>query len=452
MRNFPTHFWTRFTVEHKDRIAFIRPDGANAITTETYWEWTRRVQRLAVGLMDIGFESGARIGIVARNCQEWVDIAFAAWMVGGCVVPLPSDRDRKETLRCLARAGADWIVVFDDAGLQTLRGQGNLPDHLKFVSLKKLPGNKLDNVFDLDGLLEKGKYRQQRGALNDLGKRTFEVSPDAPALVLYPFEPGDDPHGAFFGGGKLAVMLEYLGADLQLDDHDQVATLVNFGWFYGLLVTLATLLSGKTVHIAEGVAELEGKLGLLKPTVLVSGPAYVEGQSRRWKERLESAPGFLTDASQGGFVFGRALAVVGEKAAKKVLYDPIRSDLGGRVRRLFLIGESQGLQASDDVYEILESAGVDVLGMFGLPECGISHIERVGAQRRHSVGRPVQGYVCKIADARGEESGMILIKADVLADGYWDNAGPRDRDDEGFLRTHVLGHLASGYLFLDSNP
>lgn len=452
MRNFPTHFWTRFTVDYKDRVAFVRPDGANAIVSETYWEWTRRVQRLAVGLLDAGFESGARIGFVARNCQEWLDLAFAAWMLGGCVVPLPSDRDRKESLKCLARTGADWIVVYDEAGLGALRGQGNLPEHLRFVSLKKLVNNKLPNVFDNDALSERGRYRQQRGAMNDLAKRTYELSPELPALVLFPFEPGDDPHGAYFQGGKLAVMLEYLGADMQLEDTDLVATLVGFGWYFGALATLAAMLQGRTVALAEGVNDLEARLLLLKPTVLLAGPAYVEGQSRGWKERIEKAPGFMTEASEGPLGLGRALSILGEKAARKILYDPIRQELGGRARRLYLIGESQGMQVSDDAYEILEHAGVDVLAMFGLPETGITHLERAGAQRRHSVGRPVQGYVCKIDGARGEESGIILIRSDVLSDGYWDNTGPRSRDEDGYLVTHILGHIASGYLFLDSKP
>jgi long-chain acyl-CoA synthetase len=453
MRNFPTHFWTRFTVDFKDRIAFVRPDGESAIASETYWEWTRRIQRLAVGLLDAGFESGTRIGFIAKNSQEWLDLAFAAWMVGGCVVPLPSDRDRRESLKCLARCGADWIVVSDEPGLVALRGPGNLPDHLRYVSLKPLTANKLEGVFDFDTLVQRGKYRQQRGAMNDLGKRTYEIDPALATLILFPFEAEDDPHGSFFQGGKLAVMLEYLGGDLQLEESDQLAVLINYGWFYGFLLTVATLLQGRTVVIADGAADLEGHLSLLKPTVLVSGPAYIEGQTRGWKERIEKAPDFMTDASETRAMgLGRALALVGEKAAKKVLYDPIRQDLGGRVNRLYLAAETQGAQPSDDVYEILESAGTAVLGMFGLPEAGISHIERIGATRRHSAGRPVQGYVCKIADARGEESGMVLLRSDVLSDGYWDKTGPRTLDADGYLQTHVVGHSVSGYLFLDSNP
>jgi long-subunit acyl-CoA synthetase (AMP-forming) len=321
------------------------------------------------------------------------------------------------------------------------------------VSLKPLTANKIEGNLDFEALMERGKYRQKRGAMNDLGKRTYEIDPSLATLILFPFEPEEDPHGAFYHGGKLAVMLEYLGGDLQLEDSDQLAVLINYGWFYGFLLTVATLLQGQTVIVADGTAELESNLSLLKPTVLVSGPAYIEGQTRGWKERIERAPDFMTETGENRPLgLGRALALVGEKAAKKVLYDPIRQDLGGRVKRLYLAAETQGAQPSDDVYEILESAGTTVLGMFGLPESGISHIQRPGATRRHSAGRPVQGYVCKIADARGEESGMVLLRSDVLSEGYWDKIGPRMLDADGYLQTHVVGHAVSGYLFLDSNP
>ncbi|HSN84065.1 MAG TPA: AMP-binding protein, partial [Polyangiales bacterium] len=88
-----------------------------------------------------------------------------------------------------------------------------------------------------------------------------------------------------------------------------------------------------------------------------------------------------------------------------------------------------------------------VLGIWGLPECGVSHLERLGARERGSVGRPVQGYVCKIADAKGEEPGEILIRSDVLFEGYWDETGPREIVD-GYLRTGVEGRVESGFLFL----
>lgn len=451
MRNFPTHFWTRFTVEFKDRTAFVTVDasGKNPVShPTTYWEWTRRVQRLAVGLMDAGFESGTRMGIVARNCPEWLDLAFAVWMAGGCVVPLPADRERRETLRCLARSGADWIATYDESGLLELRGQGaNLPEHLHWVSLKELKGNKQNHVHDLKTLDERGKHRAQRGALDELAKRTYNLSPGLPALIVFPFETSSDPHGATFAGGKLAVLLEYLGGDLHLAETDIFAVLTSYSWFYGTLMTLAALLQGRTLAIADGLANLEAALPVLKPTVLVCGPATIEGQLQVWRDHIEKAPNFLKDDQPFGF--GRALATLGERAARKVLYEPVQAYFGGRLDRILLTTDTAHLhQVSDEVLDILEHAKIKVLGTFGIPEAGITHVERPEARRRHSVGRPVQGFVCKIDGAKTDDSGPVFVKSDVLFQGYWDEKGPRTPDENGFLDTGVHGVITNGYLFL----
>ena len=452
MRNFATHSWTRFTVDHKDRPAVLRVErGAKGPerVSQTYFEWTRRVQRLAIGLMDAGLEVGQRVGMVARNCPEWLELAWAVWMVGGVVVPLASGRERRETLRCLARAGADWIVVYDEAGLLDIRGQGaNLPDHLRWICLKDIKAARQESVSDIAHLLERGKYRAQRGALDDLAKRMYTLAPDAPALILFAFEPGDDPHGATFGGGKLAVMLEYLGGDLQLDDSDVLAVLMGYSWFYGVLLTMAAMLQGRTLAIADGLAELEADFGVLQPTVIACGPATIESQLKIWQAHIERAPNFLKD--ENPFGFARALQMIGEKAAAKVLYEPVRSYFGGKVARILLGTHAENFApVADEVLDILDASGVSVCGMFGIPEAGITHLERPEARRRHSVGRPIQGYVAKIKGAKTDESGPLLVKSDVLFSGYWDQKGPREIGEDGYLDTGAIGHISSAFLFLE---
>lgn len=449
IRNFSTFVWKRFE-EMRDRIAFVEagPDGVQPLL---FREWTRDVQRLAMGLLDAGFAPGDRIAIVASGCRHWLDIAFAAWLNGGVVVPLVSGRDRKETLRCLARAGCDWIASDTHKNLGEIRGQGDkLPDHLRWLSFEKLRiGKPAPNVLELPDLVDTGRDLMKRGKLDVLAKRTYELDASAPAMIVYPFDPGDDPHGAFFTGGKLAVMLESLGADLQLDDKDRFAPLLSLGWFLGSLTTIATLLQGATVVMAENARELEDRLNELQPTVMLTGPAWIEGQAHNWRERLESAPDFLKNIEGQGGPKGlaRALAAFGSSAAKSVLRDPIRRDLGDKVERIYLAGGS----CPDEVFDVLESAELPVLGIWGLPECGISHLERIGARERGSVGRPVQGYVCKIADAKADEAGEILVRSDVLFEGYWDEAGPREIIDD-YLHTGVRGRVKSGFLFLTDQP
>ncbi len=445
MKNFSTHFWTRFTGDTlKKRIAFVEPSDEGVEVT-TFWEWTRRIQKLAIALLEEGFEPGTRMGLIARTSRDWYDLAFATWMAGGCVVPLVPGRTRAETLRCLARSGTEWIAVDHESALVELRGQGGkLPDHLKWISLDPLSSKHRDNVFDLDALDEVGRYRAQRGAVKELAKVAFEIEPSSAALILFDPESSDDPHGAFYSSGRLAVMLEYLGGDLFADEAEEtLAVLLNNGWFHAFLVSVATLLRGQRLAVADGLRELSEQLDRLSPTTLLCGPAFIEAHTAEWRERIEHAPDFLTE-EDGNFGFKNALSRIGEKAAQRVLYDPIRSDMGGALERIYLVGG----RAPEEVLDILENARMPALGLWGLPEAGVSHVERPGARRRGSVGRPIEGYVCKIDGAKAEASGEILLRSDTLFEGYWDERGPREIVD-GYLHSGIEGHLKSGFLFVE---
>lgn len=464
MRNFPTHFWKRFQ-DHKERTAFISPSSTDAKSpaTETYWEWTRRVQRLALGLMDAGMAPGTRVGMVAPNSQQWLDTAFAAWLIGACIVPLTPDRDRRETLRCLARSGCDWIVVRNENARLDLRGQSaSFPEHLQWIVLegdasasKNTSKNTANTpIHYLQTIDATGRDLGRRGHLNKLAERTYALDPGAPALILFEPEPGPDPHGAFFSSGKLAVMLEYLGRDLPFGDDATLAVLLSYGWLSAPLITAAALLNGHCIATAPTLSELNDNLPTLRPTHLVCGPAFLESQSDRLQKRIESAPEFIKKISSIGSESNtptafesltRAVGTLGERAAQKLLYDPLLKELGGRLQSIYVWNG----RVPKDVYDLLDQMKIEVLGHFGLPECGVSHIEHPGARRPNSVGRPVQGYVCKIDGAKADRPGPILIRSDTLFDGYWSEQGPRHIDDHGYLHTNITGHLQSGYLFID---
>jgi long-chain acyl-CoA synthetase len=445
MRNFATHFWTKFQEVREDQaFAFV---GEGGVEQESYREWTLRVQRLAMGLMQAGLEPGTRIGMIAPNSRAWLDVAFAGWLIGACVVPLVPDRDRRETLRCLARSGCDWIVLRDQPARLALRGQANLPDHLRWIVLEgDDAGPGIQTYRELES---QGRDRLRRGGLNELAKRTYELAADLPVLMLFEPEPGDDPHGAHYSGAKLAVMLEQLGRSLSFKDEARVAVIMNYGWFSAALFSFAALLAGKTLLTASSLSELRANLKPLRPTHLVCGPAFLEGQASRWLERLEKAPEFVrrlteTEATPSGSqTLNRALGLIGERAAQKLFYEPMLEDFGGRLEAIHVF---EG-RVPEEVLDILEHTRVEVLSHWGVPECGVSHVEHRGARRRGSVGRPIEGYAARIADARAEGVGEILVRSDVLFDGYWDEQGPRTVE-QGWLHTGTTGRMESGYLFV----
>ncbi|MEC9443298.1 MAG: AMP-binding protein [Myxococcota bacterium] len=452
MRNFAMHFW-RTIAGHGDAIALVSPGENNTLTEVTFNEWVRRVHRLAVGLMEKGVEPGTRVGLISQNCTDLLTFAASAWVVGACLVPLVPGRERRELLRCLARSGTEWIVVRDRDGLDQIRGQAaNLPEHLQWVLLDGDKAPTAPNVHTLDAILEAGHYRERRGGEKQLAKRMFEQPLEQPTTIFFAPEPGDDPHGAFFDGERTASLISNLGQDLLLEEDDRVALILSYGWFHAFLVAMATLFQGKAVVTADSLGDVIGNLGVLAPTHLLTGPAFLEGQARKWQSRIEAAPEFLKKMTEepdqkNRFSLSRALGVFGERAADRVLAEPIRQDLGVSLRAIYVV---EG-KLPDEVHGVLSRAQIQLLGLHGYPECGITHLERIGAQRRNSVGRPLQGVACKIEDARGDEAGQILIRSESMARGYWDEEGPRTVK-QGWLYTGDIGRIEEGFLLIGAAP
>lgn len=451
MRNFPMHLW-RTLGEYDDAPALIEPAQAGVEQT-SYKDWMRRIRRLAIGLMEEGLEPGQRIGLVSTNCTEWLTFAVAAWTAGACLVPLVPNQDRRATLRKLARSGAEWIVVRDRAGLDHVRGQGgDLPEHLRWVVFAEDAIPDAATIYTLRDLFESGRYRELRGGDKQLAKRMFALAEDQANLILFDPLEDQDPHGAFFDSPRMARLCEDLGEDLFPNGGtaERLAVSLSYGWFHATLASVAALMQGATLVTGESHDSVYAAMAQLGPTRLVAGPAFLEEEARKWRARIEAAPDFLkkiggAEEMPEGFSFTRALGALGERAAERTLYEPIRQDLGNELKTIHVVAGKIDPATRD----LLDKLGIAPLGIYGWPEAGVTHLERAGARRPDAVGRPIQGVACKIAGSKtGEETvGEILVRADGVMVDYWDGEGPR-RIEDGWLHTGDLGIIRTGFLHL----
>lgn len=447
MRNFPTHFWQSFQ-ERKDETAFeiVAQDGQTA--TESYWEWTRRVQRIAVAFCESGLDPGERVGLIVPNRQEWYDLAFGIWLAGGVVVPLSPEADRSALLKSLGRSGCQWIVATDGDEYQRIRGQGTqLPDDLSWMVVDWDGETSLGEATTLTQFLEEGRSLVARGRVDDLAERIYNLEASAPAVVLYEAPPGDDPHGAFFEGDDLADMLDALGSSLPFGEDAQPAILRSLADPRACLVAVATLLEGRTLQVGRAPNDLRTRLDDLHPTHLLCDADYLVETTRRWRDRIEQAPEFMQetdDTEEGQLGFGGLLSTIGERAAERLFYRPLRNTFGGELRAFLLIGPELPV----DVEKVIESSETAVLDVYGHPECGVSHLEQLGSREPGAVGRPVHGYKCRIDEANAEGIGEVLISSGFLFEDYWDGTGPKSVADE-WLYTGDLGRIDNGRLYLE---
>ena len=277
MENFPKRFWTRFQEEEFKESIALRTVVDGRVESLTFWKWTRRIQNLAMGLMEAGFEPGTRLGMIASNGRDWLDVAMATWLVGGCLVPLRPDHRREQSLHCLGRSGCGWIAVDDIHERDRLRGAGGaLPEHLQWVVFDG--DDESDDVHPVDDLEEKGRNLVQRGHTSRLARRIYGIGRDDPALVLFEPDPGNDAEGALFSGAKIEAQLGALARQMGLSGEDEtvVSSALNFGWFSSFLISVATLYAGDCVGLPSSGESPPSALDELRPTLLVCGPDFLE--------------------------------------------------------------------------------------------------------------------------------------------------------------------------------
>ncbi len=81
----------------------------------TYGQFHARVARLASGLRKLaGGKAAERIAIVAANCPEYMEVMWAAWHAGLCIVPVNARLHPREIAYILDNAGALACFVSPD--------------------------------------------------------------------------------------------------------------------------------------------------------------------------------------------------------------------------------------------------------------------------------------------------------------------------------------------------
>jgi hypothetical protein len=316
-----------------------------------------------------------------------------------------------------------------------------------------------ESIEALPELKEEGRSLVARGGVEDLAESVFGMKSDAPATILFPARPGDDPHGALYNGDTFQRMLNHLTSSLAASDDETTAIVAEPGRPPASLLAIAFVLKGSPLAVCDAPEALSSQLEGFAPTRLVCGPGFLRSRTEKWREKLEKAPEFVQGGDVGGtneaesssgFGLESLLGQVGSSAAERLVYQPLRRSFGGALETVIVAGES----LEPKIERIVQNSGAAVVHPFSLPECGISHLEHsehqgdLGTGEFVPRGQPIEGYRCRIEHAELDvqgDAGEIWITSDCLFDDYWDRTGPLTMKD-GWLRTGVGGRIVDGSL------
>ena len=209
---------------HPDQIAVVEESRVL-----TYHQLEDRSNRLAHLMIDLGLEKGDRVGLLARNCAEYVEVELAAAKAGTIVAALNWRLGNRELRHCVQLVELKMIIV-----------QCEFIEALDRLGLPEIQR------------IEIGETYEERLANLPSEYPVQDIDPEDGMIILYTSGTTGLPKGALISHRAMLARAMCFASEMQIPVGD------NFiAWppFYHMASTdqfLATLLRGGTVYVVDG--------------------------------------------------------------------------------------------------------------------------------------------------------------------------------------------------------
>ncbi|MFH1058903.1 MAG: long-chain-fatty-acid--CoA ligase [Pseudomonadota bacterium] len=382
----------------------------------TYQAFNARVNRLAQGLLARGLQKGDRIGVLTENCQQFLELYFAAAKTGGIFCPFNNLLTERETGDLLNYASPRFLFY-------------SPANAAKVAALApKVEG--LQACFALQG--PAGEGAQSYEALLEA------ASAEEPNCAVRP----DDVMSIYFTSGTTGQPKGALRSHHHLVTTSTTGVIENkIGYDERVLVVTPMY------HVS-----FEDNIGrcFLMPNTTVIYPAHFD-------------PAGVLDMMAAERI---TCCLLVPTMINALVHNPLinETDLSS-LRRIFYVGAPMPVELLKKSMKTFGRFGCGFCQQYGATETGPlstilppeDHVvdgppEKV--KRLASAGRPVLDYEVRVInrgkDAVPGEDGEIVLRSEAMMQGYWrmpEATAERIRD--GWLYTGDIGHLDNdGYLYI----
>ena len=421
------------------RVLLSRPLG-NGWQPVTAIELDQEIRSVAKGFIARGIQIGDRVAIMAKTRYEWTILDFAIIYCGAITVPIYETSSAEQIKWILSDSGSSLIVVESPTLAQLARPV--LPEtctDILTITEDALPH-----------LIAAGREIPDSA----VDERLAAIGPDDLMTLIYTSGTTGNPKGVTFTHANFmdecSNVVLYARVEF-LKPGGSTLLFLPIAHVFGRMIQFGAIHAGLHIAHCGDISRLPQDLGTFKPTLVLAVP-------RIFEKVFNSAENKAAESGKSK-IFNKAVDIAveyshgidAEKISAKVralhlifdrlVYSKIRTGLGGRVEAAI----SGGAPLSPRLGHFFRGAGINILEGYGLTETTAASTLNVrSAQKIGSVGRPIPGTRIKIA-----EDGEVLVKGDVVMQGYWQNdaATAECMTADGFFKTGDLGAIDSdGYL------
>jgi long-chain acyl-CoA synthetase len=414
---------------------------------QTYAQIAERVKNISGAFLEIDFERGARIAILAESAPEWAICDLACQMCGFISVPLfstlPSGQIKTILLDCRPAA----ILVSDSKQRAKI---DEIKDELPF----------LEHIWTYD---EFKKLEEQGAAYlaKNIGiyEQTWPAAfPNDVATIIYTSGTTGLPKGVMLTHKNIVANVEAIcKVAHHLDENEVFLSFLPLAHVYERTAGhYFPLRLGASVGYCESLFTVDKNMAEVRPTVMACVPRLYESSREKLYSATKSLPekkqktylAALELAKKAGLVKGhvkgaRSLSFI-EKIKfaiyDRLVYSKIRQKFGGRLKHFI----SGGAPIAPELGALFIGLGLETLEGYGLTETSpVLAVNIPGSPYLGTVGKPLSGIEIKIA-----EDGEILARGASIMKGYWEK--PEETaavlTKDGWFHTGDIGEFKEGIL------
>ncbi len=423
-------FYERSFSENWDLPALSNYDGI----TFSYGEAAKQIAKLHLLYEGLGVKKGDKIAVFGKNSAQWCVTSMSVLTYGAVIVPILADFKPKDAHTIINHS--DSVVLIVDKQIMDTLSEPELKNVKAILSIDEFeilsskPSEAFKKSHDqLDELLKercKGEFTREH-------IKYAEVDNSEVAQINYTSGTTGFSKGVVLTANSLAGNVDYAIRSIELNAGEKMLSIIPlahcYGFAFDFLFPMAVGVHVTILGKIPAVPVILKAFSEIKPHLILFVPIFFE---KLFKKKV------LPTLQKGSI---KVLTKI--PGIKGLIYGAIRKKLyesfGGRYREAVLGGAALGAEAEEFFTKIKFPFTIG----YGMTECGplISYASHATTRRRSS-GKILDVMELKIdSDKPYEVPGEILVKGEVLMEGYYKNeeATKEAIDTDGWLHTGDLG-------------
>ncbi len=418
--------------------------GGNALTSVTWGDVYRDVQKAGKSLMALGVEKGTKLNILSYTCYKWVLIDLATMSVGGVTVGLYQSLLAKDCQYIIDHSDSALIFVENQEQLaKVLEIRDQIPKVRKVIMFEgEHKGD--DWVITYDEFLALGESISDE----QFQERVSGVTPEDDAGIVYTSGTTGIPKGAVLTHDNICFTSQSVCISLQFRHDEEEFLFLPLAHVFARLAAYATLLVGAPITFARSMETIVEDIKLARPNMFPSVPRIYEKVYAKVIGGAEAKGGLALKIFRWAREVGNQVSDCKlnkqpipaglnfkYKLASKLVFSKIQDALGGRVRWCI----SGAAPLSPEIAKFFHAAGILILEGIGMTEnTSFTNINRHDNYRFGWVGPPGPGIEQKVS-----EDGELMYRGRNIMKGYYkmpeETAETITKD--GWLLTGDLGEI-----------